>query len=135
MWQRADKRRKKRLVRLLFKSYNYSMDTSKIELLEYVSDDGKNIFRTWLHKLKDSTARARIRVRLNRVRLGNFGDCKSVGQGVSELRIDYGSGYRVYFGKNGAVVVLLLCGGTKQSQAKDIRNAQKYWAQYQQRTT
>ena len=110
------------------------MDTSEIELLEYVSDAGKNIFRTWLRKLKDSTARARIRVRLNRVRLGNFGDCKSVGQGVSELRIDYGPGYRVYFGKSGAVVVLLLCGGTKQSQTKDIRNAQKYWAEYQQRT-
>ncbi|MCI5113482.1 MAG: hypothetical protein D3913_02175 [Candidatus Electrothrix sp. LOE1_4_5] len=56
------------------------------------------------------------------------------GQGVSELRIDYGPGYRVYFGKSGAVVVLLLCGGTKQSQTKDIRNAQKYWAEYQQRT-
>ena len=111
------------------------MDTSQIELLEYVSDDGKNIFRTWLRKLKDSTARARIRVRLNRVRLGNFGDCKSVGQGVSELRIDYGPGYRIYFGKSGTVVVLLLCGGTKQSQTKDIRKAQKYWAEYQRRTT
>lgn len=111
------------------------MDMSKVELLEYVSDDGKNIFRTWLRKLKDGTARARIRVRLNRVRLGNFGDCKSVGQGVSELRIDYGPGYRVYFGKSRAVVVLLLCGGTKQSQAKDIRKAHKYWVEYQRRTT
>jgi putative addiction module killer protein len=107
------------------------MDTSKVELLEYVSDDGKNIFRTWLRKLKDTTARARIRVRLNRVRLGNFGDCKPVGQGVSELRIDYGPGYRFYFGKSGTVVVLLLCGGTKKSQAKDIRKAQKYWTEYQ----
>ncbi len=111
------------------------MDMSKVELLEYVSDDGKNTFRTWLRKLKDGTARARIRVRLNRVRLGNFGDCKSVGQGVSELRIDDGPGYRVYFGKSGAVVVLLLCGGTKQSQAKDIRKAHKYWTEYQRRTT
>ncbi|WP_446009447.1 type II toxin-antitoxin system RelE/ParE family toxin [Candidatus Electrothrix sp.] len=60
---------------------------------------------------------------------------ESVGQGVSELRIDYGPGYRMYFGKSGAVVVLLLCGGTKQSQAKDIRKAHKYWVEYQRRTT
>lgn len=60
------------------------MTEPQIKLLEYVTEDGKNIFRTWLRKIKDKAARARIRVRLNRVRLGNFGDCKSVGEGVTE---------------------------------------------------
>jgi putative component of toxin-antitoxin plasmid stabilization module len=66
------------------------MDDSKIELLEYLTEDGENPFHKWLNSLKDRFARARIRVRLNRVRLGNFGDCKPVGKGVNELRVDYG---------------------------------------------
>ncbi len=111
------------------------MNPPEIQLLEYVTEDGKNVFRNWLLKLNDRTARARIRVRLNRIRLGNFGDCKSVGEGVSELRINYGPGYRVYFGKRGLTVVILLAGGTKQTQAQDIRSARKFWADYQRRTT
>ena len=111
------------------------MNDSQIELLEYVTEDGKNVFRSWLKKLKDRVARARIRVRLNRLRLGNFGDCKSVGEGVSELRIDYGPGYRVYYGKSELTVVILLCGGTKRNQSKDINTAQEYWADFQRRTT
>ncbi len=111
------------------------MAETQIELLEYVTKEGKNTFKSWLHKLKDRAARARIRVRLNRVRLGNFGDCKSIGEGVSELRVDYGPGYRVYFARSGFVVVLLLCGGTKKSQSKDIKIAKKYWTDYQRRTT
>ena len=110
------------------------MNRPQIRLLEYVTEDGKNIFRTWLRKLKDNTARARIRVRLNRIRLGNFGDCKSVGEGVSEIRIDYGPGYRVYFARSDFTVVILLCGGTKQKQPEDIKLAQKYWTDYQWRT-
>lgn len=80
------------------------------------------------------TACARIRVRLNRVRLGNFGDCKSVGGGVSELRVDYGPVYRIYFGKDGTKIIILLCGGSKKTQAKDIKLARHYWAEYQRRT-
>lgn len=109
------------------------MNAPQIRLLEYVTDDGNNVFRTWIRKLKDNTARARIRVRLNRIRLGNFGDCKPVGEGVSEIRIDYGPGYRVYFGRSGFAVVILLCGGTKKKQSEDIKLAQKYWADYQRR--
>lgn len=110
------------------------MNTPQIRLLEYVTEDGKNVFRTWIRKLKDNTARARIRVRLNRIRLGNFGDCRPVGEGVSEIRIDYGPGYRVYFGRSDFAVVILLCGGTKKKQSEDIKLAQKYWADYQRRT-
>ena len=111
------------------------MNGPQIKLLEYVTEEGNNVFRTWLHKLKDKAARARIRVRMNRVRLGNFGDCKSVGGGVSELRIDYGPGYRVYFARNGTTIVILLSDGTKKKQSKGIQLAQKHWADYQRRTT
>jgi putative addiction module killer protein len=110
------------------------MDDSKIELLEYVTEDGDNLFHGWLNSLKDRSARARIRVRLNRVRLGNFGDCKPVGKGVRELRVDYGPGYRVYYGKMEKTIVLLLCGGSKKSQPKDIQRAKAYWADFQRRT-
>ncbi len=72
-------------------------------------------------------------MRLDRVSLGNFGDCRSVGEGVQELRIDYGPGYRVYFGQLGSTIVLLLCGGDKSAQAKDINLAHYYWSEYRGR--
>ncbi|UCD82952.1 MAG: type II toxin-antitoxin system RelE/ParE family toxin [Desulfobacterales bacterium] len=95
--------------------------------------DGRCPFRNWLKSLKDINARARIRVRLNRIRLGNFGDCKSVGSGVSEFRIEYGPGYRVYFGRVGKKLILLLCGGSKKNQEKDIELAKEYWNDYKKR--
>ena len=110
------------------------MSDYKIELLEYVTEDGKNPFHHWLISLKDRVARARIRVRLNCVRLGNFGDCKSVGKGASELGVDYGAGYRVYFGKTDTTIVRLLRGGSKKSQSKDIQIAHEYWTEFQRRT-
>ena len=105
------------------------------ELREYLTETGNNPFREWLHSLRDQAARARIRVRLNRVRLGNLGDCKSVGEGVMELRLDFGPGYRVYFGQAGEVVVILLCGGDKRSQTRDITTAKQYWQSYRRRTS
>ncbi|MBI2877392.1 MAG: type II toxin-antitoxin system RelE/ParE family toxin [Candidatus Tectomicrobia bacterium] len=99
----------------------------------YLTREGKAPFSDWLESLKDDQARGNIRARINRVRLGNFGDCKSVGEGVSELRIDFGPGYRVYFGQEGTKIVILLCGGDKSSQAGDIRKAQEYWADYRNR--
>lgn len=87
-------------------------------------------FSQWLGSLKDVRAVGIVRARLNRIRLGNFGDCKSVGLGVEELRIDFGPGYRVYFGREGSLVVVLLCGGDKKTQARDILTAQKYWKEY-----
>ena len=104
-----------------------------MDIREYLAPDGKCPFRNWLRSLKDVKARAIIRARINRIRLGNFGDCKSVGSGVSEFRIDYGPGYRVYFGRVGEKIVLLLCGGTKRNQEKDINLAKEYWYDYNKR--
>jgi putative addiction module killer protein len=87
-------------------------------------------FSDWITSLKDARAAGIVRARLNRVRLGNFGDCKSVGGGVEELRIDFGPGYRIYFGRRGSMVVILLCGGEKKTQSKDISTARKYWKEY-----
>ena len=87
-------------------------------------------FSDWLTSLKDARAVGKVRARLNRIRLGNFGDCKYVGDGVQELRIDFGLGYRVYFGREGSLVVILLCGGSKVTQARDILKAQRYWREY-----
>ncbi len=87
-------------------------------------------FSEWLTSLRDARTVGVVRSRLNRIRLGNFGDCKSVGGGVEELRIDFGPGYRVYYGREGALVVVLLCGGSKKSQARDIVTAQRQWKEY-----
>lgn len=81
------------------------------------------VFTDWLTKLKDRNAAARVVARLRRFELGNLGDVKAVGEGVSEARIDYGPGYRLYFVKRGAVVIVMLCGGDKRSQEADIRRA------------
>ena len=83
------------------------------------------VFVNWLRKLRDENARARIQIRIRRLSLGNFGDVKPVGEGVSELRIDYGPGYRVYFQRMGSLLVLLLVGGDKKTQDADIAKAKK----------
>lgn len=80
-------------------------------------------FRTWLRRLKDSNAVARIVARIRRMEQGNFGDTKSVGAGVTEMRVDYGPGYRIYFVHRGAEIVILLCAGDKRTQQPDIRRA------------
>jgi len=81
------------------------------------------VFADWLDGLRDARAKARILVRLRRLSLGNFGDWKSVGSGAFELRVDYGPGYRVYLTRQGDSVVILLAGGTKKSQNRDIKRA------------
>jgi putative addiction module killer protein len=82
-----------------------------------------DVFGAWLSKLADRRARGRIAARVERLAFGLYGDVKPVGEGVSELRIDHGPGYRVYFIQRGAVLIVLLCGGDKASQARDIRRA------------
>jgi putative addiction module killer protein len=96
---------------------------------EYETAEGKVPFRGWLATL-DRTTRARIQARVARFETGNLGDHKSVGGGVQEARVMFGGGYRIYFGQDGTSLVLLLVGGTKATQAKDIRRAQDYWRDY-----
>ena len=105
----------------------------KLDIQEYLTKTGKSPFNEWLEGLRDIRARARVRTRLDRVSLGNLGDYASVGEGVFELRLFYGPGYRVYYGLPGATVVVLLCGGTKDTQQRDIRTAKAYWTDYRRR--
>ncbi|MGS1116452.1 type II toxin-antitoxin system RelE/ParE family toxin [Castellaniella sp. UC4442_H9] len=91
-----------------------------------------NLFDRWLIDLRDRKARAGIETRIRRLSLGNPGDVKPVGEGVSEMRIDYGPGYRVYFTRRGPVVVVLLCGGDKGSQDRDIALAKTVAAQWKE---
>ncbi len=81
----------------------------------------------------DANTQTIIEARLNRIRLGNLGDVKRVGNGVHEFRIDYGSGYRVFFGNVSGKIILLLVGGGKNTQQKDIRNAKEYWQDFKER--
>lgn len=94
------------------------------------SETGKEPFVDWLEGLKDRAAQARILVRIARSEEGNFGDHKSVGSGIYELRISFGPGYRVYYALDGQKMILLLLGGDKSTQSKDIAKAQKFWTAY-----
>jgi len=106
-----------------------------VELRRYQLSDERIPVSEWLSSLRDSRARAQIEVRLRRVSSGNLGDTKPVGDGVSELRVDVGAGYRVYFGKQGQALVILLCGGDKGSQQSDIAIAKTYWTDWKRRNS
>lgn len=110
--------------------YNKSME---IEIEIYETCSGKCPFIDWVDRLKEPHTRARIFTRLDRLKMGNFGDCKSIGNGVHELRIHYGPGIRIYYSKIDMKVILLLCGGDKNSQKKDIKNAQAFFEDYKDR--
>lgn len=100
------------------------------EIRSFVDEHGQKPFDKWFQRLRDQRAAARILIRLDRLENGLEGDAKPVGEGVKELRIAEGKGYRVYYGWDGEAVVILLCGGDKQSQKQDIARAKKYWRQY-----
>jgi putative addiction module killer protein len=102
------------------------------EVVAFRAPEGQVPFEEWLDDLDDKRAVARILARLARVRQGNLVDCKPVGEGVSELRVDCGPGYRVYFGQNGRTLVVLLCGGDKRSQDRDVRLAKQFWQEFKQ---
>ena len=99
-------------------------------VIVYTDKVGKEPFTRWLNSLKDARDRRRILARLRRIEQGNYGDCKPIRDGVFELRLFFGPGYRIYFGKDGETLVILLCGGDKNSQGKDIRQAIMYWNEY-----
>lgn len=96
----------------------------------YQQEDGVVPFNEWLNGLRDATAVARVRIRLSRLRLGLFGLVKPLGDGITEVKIDYGPGYRVYYAISGNKVILLLSGGDKTTQRKDIATAKRYWKNY-----
>ncbi len=99
----------------------------------YARPNGRTPFTEWLEGLKDQRGRDIIKVRVRRISIGNFGDSKSLGGDLHELRVDFGPGYRVYFGREDDDVILL-CGGRKQDQAKDITRGRIYWTEYKSRS-
>ena len=103
-----------------------------MELVEYQTSDGKSPFAEWFNAINPIAA-AKVRVALLRMEQGNFSNAKGVGAGIQEFRIDFGPGYRVYFGKDGDQLVILLAGGTKKRQQKDIEAAKARWQDYKQR--
>jgi len=104
-----------------------------VEVREYLTADGRAPLTEWLAALRDGNARARIVARLDRLKAGLLGDWKSVGEGICELRVDYGPGYRVYYGQDGNTLIILLCGGDKRAQQRDIERAHGYWKDYKAR--
>lgn len=104
-----------------------------IEVFRYRTAAGMEPVTDWLNGLDDKRAQAKVRIRIKRVEAGSFGDAEPVGEGVFELREHLGPGYRVYYGRHGRAVVILLCGGMKKSQAADIKTAKQYWADWKRR--
>lgn len=105
------------------------------EARHYLTPDGKDVFLDWLRKLRDVTAKIAVDRRVNRIELGNFGDHKFCRDGVWELRIDVGPGFRVYYAVADKEIVLLLCGGDKRTQDADIDRACGYWQDWQRRAS
>lgn len=111
--------------------YNKAMIEIDIEIYETIT--GKRPFEEWLKDLREICTRAKILTRIDRLKTGNFGDCKTLQDGVCELRIHYGPGIRIYYGKIGTKLILLLCGGDKSSQEKDVAKAKEYFKDFQER--
>ena len=103
-----------------------------IELREYIDDRGRSPFGRWFDRL-DARAAARVRTSLARMEAGNLSNVRGVGSGVLECRINVGPGYRVYFGRNGDALIVLLGGGTKERQQRDIEDARDLWQEYKRR--
>lgn len=109
----------------------HKVEPRRIEI--YAAEGGDAPYEIWFDSLKDTQTQGRINTRLARVRLGNLGDSKAVGDGVSELVLDFGPGYRIYFAQVDTVIVLLLCAGDKGTQKADIATAKEHWADYKAR--
>lgn len=100
------------------------------QVIIYANQDGDEPFSQWIDKLRNHQGKRRILQRLRRLEQGNYGDVAPIGDGLSELRMFFGSGYRIYFGEDGENIVIVLCGGDKSTQEKDIENAKAYWKEY-----
>jgi len=132
----------RRKVACIFVAYNIQLDSIFIHTVDsmlqtktievYVTENGKAPFLDWLRSLQDETTRGRIRNRIRRLVNGMAGDCEPVGDGVFELRLFFGSGYRVYFSEYGGSVILILCGGDKKTQSRDIQKAKDYWNEFKE---
>jgi len=103
-----------------------------IDVVQYETENGDCPFAAWFDRL-DARAAAKIGAAVARIEAGNFGDVKPVGEGISERRLDFGPGYRMYFGQDGPKLVILLVGGTKRRQQRDIDQAKAYWDDYKRR--
>jgi putative addiction module killer protein len=110
-------------------------NTQPRDLQFYRTPNGREPFNEWYRSIRDPNTKYRIQIRLERLKDGNRGDCRSVGEGVFELRLHYGSGYRIYFGEVHHMVILVLCGGDKSSQQRDIERAKTYWSEYKETQT
>ena len=106
------------------------MEATPKQVVFYETQDRRIPFDEWLNSIRDVRTKTVITTRVRRIKLGSLGEYKSVGKSVCELKIDYGSGYRIYFGQVGTTIVVILCGGDKSSQSDDILIAQKYWKDY-----
>lgn len=104
-----------------------------LELIHYCDADGRDLFARWLDSISDMQARARVAARLVCLQNANFGDCKPLGDGVWEIRIDWEAGYRVYYALAGKQAILLCEGGDKRTQSADIKRAKQRWKSWQQR--
>ncbi|MDA1190868.1 MAG: type II toxin-antitoxin system RelE/ParE family toxin [Candidatus Poribacteria bacterium] len=100
------------------------------QVIAFVDENGRVPFDDWLSTIRDRTTLTRIEQRIVRVQQGNLGDHRSIGDGVSELRLHFGPGYRIYFGEDGDTLVILLCGGDKSGQSRDISQAKRLWRTY-----
>ena len=100
---------------------------------EYTDEQDKSPYAEWLASLRDARARARIIIQVDRMELGLFGDSEPIGEGLSELKIHYGPGYRVYYGRETLDTYLVICGGDKSTQSRDIKRAKAYWQEYKRR--
>ena len=108
-------------------------ENGMMEILHYLTPQGGDVFQEWLDSLKDMKGRIAMQRRVDRLADGNFGDHKFCRDGVWELRVDLGPGYRVYYAMQGKTIVLLLCGGTKRRQTTDVNAAVNYWQDFQRR--
>lgn len=107
-------------------------NTQPREIEVYKNKKGHEPFSEWFTSIQDTRTQNRIRARLDRLEKGNLGDYQSVGSGVFELRLHFGAGYRIYFGEVDRTIILLLCGGDKSTQGRDIARAKEYWLEYKE---